>query len=122
IVVRRGAKVTVEVPVVIVGESAPETIHQVELQQLTVTVPATEIPETIEIDIEGLESGSVVRVGDVPRPADAVLDDDEDYEVVRIFEPQITEEDLEPEAADEEEAQAEVAEEAAGEAAAGENE
>jgi len=110
VAVRAGEKVTVEVPVVIVGESAPDTIHQVELQQLTVTVPATNIPETIEVSIDGLEDGAVLRVGDITAPEGIVLEDDPEYAVVTIFVPRVSEADLEA-------ATGEAAEEAAGEAA-----
>lgn len=103
IAVRAGEEVTVEVPVIIVGESAPDTINQVEMQELNVTVPATDIPETIEVSIEGLEEGAVVRVADLTPPKGAVFEDDEEYTVVTIFVPRASEADL---AADEEAAEA----------------
>lgn len=111
VAVRAGERVTVEVPVIIVGESAPDTIHQVELQQLSVTVPATNIPETIEVSIEGLEDGAVLRVGDVEAPEGATIEDDPEYAVVTIFVPRVSESDLETETT-----------EAEGEAAAEESE
>ncbi|HLS72520.1 MAG TPA: 50S ribosomal protein L25/general stress protein Ctc [Actinomycetaceae bacterium] len=103
IIVREGEKVTVDVPIYVVGESAPGTIHQVELQTVSLTVPATSIPEHIEISIEGLEEGTVLRVSDLDRPEDAVIEDDPEYEVVIISVPRISEADL---AADEAAAEA----------------
>ena len=103
VIVRAGEKVTVEVPVHVVGESAPGTIHQLELMALTVTVPATRIPEVIEVSVEGLEDGSVVRVADVPRPDDATIDDDPEHEVIVISTPRVSADDV---AADEAAAEA----------------
>jgi len=103
VILRKGEKVTVEVPVHVVGESAPGTIHQVELLTLTVTVPATAIPEAIEVSVEGLEDGTVVRVSDVPTPADATIDVDPEHEVVVISTPRASADDV---AADEAAAEA----------------
>jgi large subunit ribosomal protein L25 len=95
VIVRAGEKVTVEVPVHVEGESAPGTIHQIELQTLTVTVPATRIPEVVTISIDGLEDGSIVRVADIPRPADASIEDDAESVVVVISVPRASAEDIE---------------------------
>ncbi|MEE6281338.1 50S ribosomal protein L25/general stress protein Ctc [Georgenia sunbinii] len=103
VIVRKGEKVTVDVPITIVGESGPGTIHQLELQYLTVTVPATNIPEHIEVSIEGLEDGAIVRVSDITRPEGAVIEVDEEHEVVIISVPRATADDL---AADEAAAEA----------------
>jgi len=103
VIVRAGEKVTVDVPVHVVGESAPGTIHQLEVMALTVTVPATRIPEVIEVDVEGLEDGTVLRVSDIPRPDDATIEDDPEHEVVVISVPRVTADDL---AADEASAEA----------------
>jgi large subunit ribosomal protein L25 len=99
VVVRTGERVTVEVPVQVVGESAPGTIHQLELQSLRVTAPATHIPESVEVSIEGLTDGAVVRVADVARPEDATIDDDPEHEVVIISVPRASADDLAADAA-----------------------
>lgn len=118
--VRRGQKVTVDVQVVATGESAPGTVHWVELNALTITVPATKIPETIEVSIEGLEEGTILRVSDLELPAEVETDVDPETPVVSIAEPQV---DAELEAADAEaaaEAAAEGEEDGGGAAAEGE--
>jgi large subunit ribosomal protein L25 len=94
VIVRAGEKVTVEVPVHVEGESAPGTIHQLELQTLTVTVPATRIPEVVTVSIEGLEDGTLVRVADIPRPSDATIEDDAESLVVVISIPRASAEDI----------------------------
>ncbi|MFH5824423.1 50S ribosomal protein L25/general stress protein Ctc [Georgenia sp. AZ-5] len=94
VVVRQGERVTVEVPVHVTGESFPGTIHQIELQTLRVTVPATRIPEVVPVPIDGLEDGALVRVADIPRPEDATIDDDPEEIVVVISVPRVSAEDL----------------------------
>lgn len=103
IIIRKGEKVTVEVPISLVGESAPGTIHQLELQTLTITVPATSIPEHVEVSIEGLEDGAIIRVSDIAAPEDSVVEVDAEHEVVIISVPRATADDL---AADEAAAEA----------------
>jgi large subunit ribosomal protein L25 len=95
VIVRAGEKVTVEVPVHVEGESAPGTIHQLELQTLTVTVPATRIPDVVTVPIDGLEDGTLVRVADIPRPADASIEADPESVVVVISVPRVSAEDIE---------------------------
>ncbi len=73
LVVNRGEKVTVDVPVHVTGESAPDTIHVVDLQQVSVEADATNLPETIEVSVEGLEAGAQVTAGELTLPGDAQL-------------------------------------------------
>ncbi len=70
-VVRAGEKVEVEVPLMIVGEIAPGTQMQQEEFALLISVPATSIPEHIEINVEGLTEGTHIRVADVKLPEGA---------------------------------------------------
>lgn len=103
VIVRAGEKVTVEVPVHVTGESYPGTIYQLELQSLTVTVPAISIPEQIVISIDGLEDGAVVRVADVPVPEGAAIEDEPETVIVVVSTPRASAEDI---AADEASAEA----------------
>jgi len=109
LIVKKGEKVAVDVPVVVTGESAPGTIHLVDLQTLAVEAEATHLPESIEVSIEGLEAGSQILAGDVKLPQGTTLTADAELLVVSVTEPQAE--------ATEDEA-AEAAEEAPAEAAA----
>ncbi len=108
LIVRRGEKVTVEVPVHVVGVSAPGTIHVVETQNLTLEAEATHLPDRVEVDIEGLEDGVILHAGQVTLPKGATLVTDPEHVVLTVSVPraEVTEEAEEGEA---EEAPAEAA-------------
>lgn len=109
--VSRDEKVEVEVPLVIIGEAAPGTMHQQEEFALPVLAPATDIPENIEVDITGLTEGIVLRVADIKLPADVEAAIDGQRDVVSIS---MEHENVEPETSGEETvaaAEEEVAEE-----------
>jgi large subunit ribosomal protein L25 len=84
IVVRRGEKVTVDVPVHIEGESAPGTAVNQNSNTLSVEVEAIHIPESFVVSIEGLEEGAHILAKDVELPAGATLITDPDTLVVGI--------------------------------------
>lgn len=82
LIVRRGEKVTVDVPVVVTGDVAPETIINFELNTISIEVPATAIPENIEIDVEGRAAGQGITAGDVQLPEGATLLTDAEAQVI----------------------------------------
>jgi large subunit ribosomal protein L25 len=85
LLVRRGEKVTVEVPVVLVGEAAKDGLVNQEIANLTVEAEATHIPEGIELSIEGLEVGTHISAKDVPLPTGTTLAGDPEAMVVGII-------------------------------------
>jgi large subunit ribosomal protein L25 len=103
LIVRRGEKVSVEVPVTVVGESAPGTIHIVETQALAREAEATHLPEHVEVSIEGLEAGTALTAGELTLPKGAALVTDAETIVVTVTVPTVSAEDR---AADEAEAEA----------------
>ena len=114
IVVRRGEKVQVEVPVHLEGEPFAGTIADLDAKTLLLEAEATHITENVGVSVEGLEDGAQVHAKDVELPAGATLLSDPETLVVLVHEPQKV--DLGEEAA---EAAAEAAaEEAPAEAAA----
>lgn len=68
LLVRRGEKVTVDIPVQLVGEAARDTLVVHEHDSLSVSADATRLPDHFEVSIEGLEAGSQVSAGDVKLP------------------------------------------------------
>ena len=122
VVVRKGEKVTVDVPVHLEGEAAPETAVRLEHNTLQLEALATNIPENVVVSVEGLQAGTQILAGAVQLPEGSTLVTDAEALVVNVTQA-ISEEALEAELA-EAEAEAgiehEVAGEEAGEAPAGE--
>ena len=84
LIVRRGEKVTVDVPVHISGTAAPETIVTVEQQTLSVIADATQLPDRFEVSIQGLQAGSHITAGQVQLPEGTELAADPESLVVVI--------------------------------------
>ena len=109
ILVRRGEKVTVDVPVIVVGEAAPETLVNLENPTIALQAEATHLPVGIEISVEGLLAGTQIHAKDLVLPRGSTLAADEDLLVVNVTVAP-TAEELEVEGAGEvEEAEAEAA-------------
>ena len=87
IIVKKGEKITVDVPLHIVGESAPGTIHVQDHTTLQVIAEATHIPDSFEANIEGLEEGHNLTAGDIKLPAGIELVTDPEAIVVNISVP-----------------------------------
>lgn len=68
LLVNRNERVEVEVPVTVVGEAAPGTIHMIESSHVVLSAPAVSIPETLEVDITGVSGGTVLTVADLTLP------------------------------------------------------
>jgi len=121
VAVKKGEKVTVEVPVHTTGEAAKETFVQIENNVITLEAEATHIPEVIEVDIEGAQAGTQILAGTLTLPKGSTLISDAEQLIINITQA-VSAEQVEAELA---EAEAEVgiehdapADEAAGDAAA----
>ena len=90
--IKRGEKVEVEVPVTLTGEPAPGTMHIQDADVLLIEADVLNIPEEIEVSIEGLEDGAVITAGDVTMPEDTTLVAEEDTVIVSISLPEVDEE------------------------------
>jgi large subunit ribosomal protein L25 len=84
LIVTRGEKVTVEVPVVLVGEAAADTLVSLEHQTISLEAEATHIPEHVEIDIEGRDVGTQIHAKDLTLPTGSTLILDPETLVVNI--------------------------------------
>ncbi|WP_062136112.1 50S ribosomal protein L25/general stress protein Ctc [Demequina aestuarii] len=93
LIVKKGEKITVDVPVHLEGESAPGTIHVVEINSLEILAEATHLPEYITVSIEGLEEGDKVLAGDITLPQGSELAGDPEQLIVHISVPRVSEED-----------------------------
>ena len=85
IMVRRGEKVTVEVPVTVTGEVASDGLLDQQLIQIAVEAEATNIPPGIVVDIEGMEIGTDVRAGDLTLPSGVTLAVEPDILILHVI-------------------------------------
>jgi large subunit ribosomal protein L25 len=84
VLVRRGEKVTVEIPVVVEGEAAADTLVDVIANTVSVEAEATHIPQQITVPVEGAEAGTQITAGDLQLPAGATVQLDPETLVVNI--------------------------------------
>ncbi|MEJ1230241.1 MAG: 50S ribosomal protein L25/general stress protein Ctc [Galbitalea sp.] len=84
VVIRKGEKVIVDIPVHLEGESAPGTQVLQDANTLSIEAEATNIPERLIVNIEGLEEGAHITAGDVTLPAGSTLISDPDVLVVGV--------------------------------------
>jgi large subunit ribosomal protein L25 len=73
LLVRRGERTTVDVPVVIVGEPGPDAISNHQLNTVAIEADATRLPDAIEVDVTGRAAGENISAGDLRLPAGATL-------------------------------------------------
>jgi large subunit ribosomal protein L25 len=85
ILVRRGEKVTVEVPVRVTGEVFPGGLLDQQMVQVQVEAEATNIPRGFEVDVEGMEIGASVYAGDLDLPAGVTLAADPESLVLHVI-------------------------------------
>lgn len=94
----KGEKIAVVVPVRVIGESVPGTIHLLDSQTVHIEAEATQLPEFVEASVEGLDAGTAVRAADlILPPGTTYLGDPRDL-ILTVSLPQISEEAEEAEA------------------------
>src|SRR5215470_14824619 len=85
IMVRRGEKVTVDVPVQVTGEVFSGGLLDQQLVQVAVEAEATNIPGAFDVDIEGMEIGAAVHAGELSLPAGVTLVTDPEALVLHVL-------------------------------------
>ncbi|NMO50317.1 50S ribosomal protein L25/general stress protein Ctc [Actinoplanes sp. TBRC 11911] len=91
LIVKRGEKVQVDVPITLTGEAARNTLVVHESTTLAVVAEAMHLPSSIEVSIEGLEAGSQVTAGDVRLPQGSELAVEPDFVLAIISQAQTAE-------------------------------
>ena len=86
LVVRRGEKVTVAVPVHTYGKHDPDGILEHVHNTVEIEVETTNIPAELKLNIEGLKAGESKAAADVELPAGAKLVSDPKMTVVHLGE------------------------------------
>lgn len=120
VTVDRNVRVTVEVPVVLVGEApGAEEGGVVEQSQFSVELEVLpmEVPDSIELDISSLDVGDVLRIADLPASEGVTFLGDPEAAVVSVVVPTLdipeTEDGADAEAA-EDQAEGETTDDAEG--------
>jgi large subunit ribosomal protein L25 len=85
LLVRRGEKVTVEVPIHASGEVAPGGLLDQQMVQVTVEAEATNIPQAIEVDVAGMEIGAAMHAAGLALPAGVTLAVDPEALVLHVL-------------------------------------
>lgn len=107
LIVKRGEKVSVNVYLDYQGEVAPGLAASLDIQEVAVLADALNIPDTLVVNLEGREEGSVLAT-DIELPEGVELEIDPETVIATVEEPQEIElpEDEETEGAGEEAAEA----------------
>jgi large subunit ribosomal protein L25 len=100
LIVRRGEKVVVSVPIVLVGDVAPGGMVSLEHTALSVEAEATHIPGQIEVSIADAAIGTQVHASDVSLPQGVLLQDEPDVLIVNVTAPSAPEAEAAEEAAE----------------------
>ena len=83
IVVRRGEKVRIDVPVQLTGEvKSSDVLLNHDLTSITVEADATALPRGFEVDVSDIEVGTSIFVRDIELPEGVTLVTDEDALIV----------------------------------------
>lgn len=85
VAVKKGEKVTVDVPIAIVGEALRGTFVVTENLTVSVEAEATHIPESFEVSIAGAEPGTQFLAGSLELPRGATLLSDPEMLVVNVI-------------------------------------
>ena len=86
LIVKKGEKVTVDVPLRLVGDPFPGNVAVLEHNHVSVEAEATHLPEAFDISVEGLTDGQHVTAGDVKLPAGSTLLTEANLTVVFVTE------------------------------------
>ena len=86
--VRRGEKVTVEIPIRVTGEVFSGGILDQQLVQISVEAEATHLPDGVDVDVDGAQVGMQVFAKDLALPKGTALVSDPEALVLHVTAPQ----------------------------------
>ena len=86
VLVRRGEKVVVSVPVHLEGKHDPDGILETQHNSIEVEAEATAIPKFLTLDIEGMTAGTFRYASDIALPAGTTLVSDPKMIIVHLSE------------------------------------
>ena len=71
--VRRGEKVTIDVPIVVVGNAVPGGMMQQDMSSVSLEAEATHLPTEVQVSIDGVAIGTQITAADLTLPAGSTL-------------------------------------------------
>ncbi|WP_298175860.1 50S ribosomal protein L25/general stress protein Ctc [Saccharomonospora sp.] len=86
LVVKRGEKVVVDVPVTITGQPGPGTLVTQEVDTVQVQAEATKLPDELEVSVEGAAAGTQILASQLPLPAEVELVTDPEMLIAAVSE------------------------------------
>ncbi|WP_328386413.1 50S ribosomal protein L25/general stress protein Ctc [Streptomyces sp. NBC_00400] len=88
--VKKGEKVSVEVPIHVEGDLAPgQHVLEHVLNALPIEAEATHIPESVTVSVAGLEAGASVLAKDIALPSGSALSVEDDAVVLQVVAAQV---------------------------------
>ncbi|MDT4961471.1 MAG: large subunit ribosomal protein [Pseudonocardiales bacterium] len=99
VAVRRGEKITIEVPLSVVGDIIVEGMLAQERTSVSIEAEATHLPTQIEVSIEGVAIGTQITAADLVLPTGSILAGDP-AQVLLIIQEAPTAEQIEAEMAE----------------------
>jgi large subunit ribosomal protein L25 len=84
VIVRRGEKVTVDVPVHVEGEAGPDTLVVVDHNSIPIEAEATHLPRQILVSVEGLPAGTQILARDLQIPTGSSVELDPETLIVNV--------------------------------------
>ncbi|SDI98610.1 LSU ribosomal protein L25P [Frankineae bacterium MT45] len=86
LVVRRGEKVTIDVPLNVVGELARGALLSQEHTTVSIEAEATHLPTEIEVSLDGVAIGTVLTAADLKLPTGSALAGDPEQVLLHVAE------------------------------------
>ncbi|WP_194826688.1 50S ribosomal protein L25/general stress protein Ctc [Nocardia sp. XZ_19_231] len=86
LIVKRGERVTTDVNVVVVGDAVSGALITQELNTLSIEADAMNLPETIEVSVDGIAPGTQILAGTIALPEGVTLAGDPEALIVNVIE------------------------------------
>ncbi|MBC7305243.1 MAG: 50S ribosomal protein L25/general stress protein Ctc [Nocardia sp.] len=86
LIVKRGERVTTDVNVVVVGDAVSGALITQELNTLSIEADAMNLPETIEVSVDGVATGTQILAGHITLPEGVTLAGDPEALIVNVIE------------------------------------
>ncbi|MFD4351852.1 50S ribosomal protein L25/general stress protein Ctc [Nocardia sp. NPDC058518] len=100
LIVKRGERVTTDVNVVVTGDAVSGALITQELNSLSIEADAMNLPESIEVSVDGIAPGTQILAGTIALPKGVTLAGDPEALIVNVIEaPSASQMDEEGEAA-----------------------